>query len=573
MLHLRLTTWHKAMTLVPLALLSGAGIAEFSAVSAASQQAAEGGADSRTRPAVATQSIAAAPQLVPRSGVALGVPAGSARGVLDDVPTEAIPPAALQAYQRASQVLASADRGCKLSWQLLAAVGRVESDHGRYGGNKLDENGRSTPGILGVSLDGSGKTARILDTDAGAHDNDRVYDRAVGPMQFIPSTWSIVGVDGDGDGLRDPQDIDDAALASAVYLCSGEEDLSTVAGQRASVYRYNHSEDYVDLVLAIMKAYLDGEYSSLPTAVDAAPVKVASVELPSGPAQEVTPGDAGKADNPDGAERQQDAGETRAESDQDDRSEPPQDNEPHDSNSRVEPTEAKPAETDDEPETKPQADSERDETPSEDEAPSESAADGPGASEPDEGFPDESAEDTGGVIDTAADDATDEAGDGGSDTDEVPAEPEGNDADDEAAEGGSETEDVPTESEGDTDGGDSASEPDDSAAEDDVDAGEEGELAAEEGSPENEQEPADETDAGEAENDTASSQDEVATPTNLTEAADACQSLLTAEEIESLGGLEACAELVLAATAGDADEPLPDWLEPVLRDAGVLPEQ
>ena len=45
-------------------------------------------------------------------------------------------------------------------------------------------------------------------------------------MQFIPSTWPVVRVDADGDGKRNPQDIDDAALATAVYLCSGKDDLS-----------------------------------------------------------------------------------------------------------------------------------------------------------------------------------------------------------------------------------------------------------------------------------------------------------------------------------------------------------
>ena len=68
-------------------------------------------------------------------------------------------------------------------------------------------------------------------------------------MQFIPSTWSVVGVDADGDAQRNPQDIDDASLATAVYLCSGDDDLATDAGQRAAVYRYNHSQEYVDLVL------------------------------------------------------------------------------------------------------------------------------------------------------------------------------------------------------------------------------------------------------------------------------------------------------------------------------------
>jgi hypothetical protein len=83
-------------------------------------------------------------------------------------------------------------------------------------------------------------------------------------MQFIPSTWAIVGVDADNDGQRNPQDIYDAALGSAVYLCSGPDDLSTTAGQRAAVFRYNHSQKYVDLVLAIEQAYLRGDFTSVP---------------------------------------------------------------------------------------------------------------------------------------------------------------------------------------------------------------------------------------------------------------------------------------------------------------------
>ena len=83
-------------------------------------------------------------------------------------------------------------------------------------------------------------------------------------MQFIPSTWSVVGVDADGDGVRNPQDVDDAALGTAVYLCSGSDDLGTDAGRRAAVFRYNHSQSYVDLVLAIMDAYLQGDFTSIP---------------------------------------------------------------------------------------------------------------------------------------------------------------------------------------------------------------------------------------------------------------------------------------------------------------------
>jgi hypothetical protein len=181
-------------------------------------------------------------------------------------------------------VINAADKSCNISWQLIAAIGRVESDHGRFGGNVLDKDGVATPGIYGIALNGKNDTAVITDTDAGQYDDDAKWDRAVGPMQFIPSTWSVVGVDGDSDGKRDPQDIDDAALATAVYLCSGDDDLSTPAGQRRSVFRYNHSNDYVDLVLSIMQAYLDGDFVSVPTSTTSGGVFLPDPTFPTAPA-------------------------------------------------------------------------------------------------------------------------------------------------------------------------------------------------------------------------------------------------------------------------------------------------
>ena len=82
-----------------------------------------------------------------------------------------------------------ADPGCHLPWTLLAGIGRVESDHGRYGGSVLGNDGVPRPAIVGVALNGKGPVAAIHDTDNGAFDGDTVWDRAVGPMQFIPSTW------------------------------------------------------------------------------------------------------------------------------------------------------------------------------------------------------------------------------------------------------------------------------------------------------------------------------------------------------------------------------------------------
>ncbi|MCH1865148.1 lytic murein transglycosylase [Nocardioides sp. CFH 31398] len=215
---------------------------------------------------VPTEAIEAPASMSRRGAVAPGVPSGRSAAAVRTASTNGIPAAALAAYQRAETVINRADAGCNISWQLVAAIGRVESDHGRYDGNVLNSAGVAKPGIIGIALDGTNSTARIADTDAGQLDGDRKFDRAVGPMQFIPSTWSVVGVDADGDGQRDPQNINDAALASAVYLCSGNEDLSTTQGQRAAVYRYNNSDEYVDLVLSIMEAYSEGDYSSVPTA-------------------------------------------------------------------------------------------------------------------------------------------------------------------------------------------------------------------------------------------------------------------------------------------------------------------
>ena len=133
----------------------------------------------------------------------------------------------------------------------------MESDHGRFAGAQLLKDGTSSPKILGVALDGSAGVAMVRDTDHGVYDGDTTYDRAVGPMQFIPSTWAVYAADGNGDGRTDPFNIFDAALAAADYLCNGH-DLATSDGVRAAVRNYNHSDDYVELVLAVAAAYAHG---------------------------------------------------------------------------------------------------------------------------------------------------------------------------------------------------------------------------------------------------------------------------------------------------------------------------
>ncbi|WP_181188442.1 lytic transglycosylase domain-containing protein [Actinopolyspora mortivallis] len=160
-----------------------------------------------------------------------------------------IPLAALEAYGYAELALRRSRPDCGLSWSVLAGIGAVESGHGRYGGADLDETGRPDPPIRGVPLDGSEGVRLIEDTDDGRLDGDETYDRAVGPLQFIPGTWRDWGRDADGDGVADPDDMDDAALAAGYYLCSEDTDLRRAGQFRDAVLRYNASGDYLQQVL------------------------------------------------------------------------------------------------------------------------------------------------------------------------------------------------------------------------------------------------------------------------------------------------------------------------------------
>ena len=113
--------------------------------------------------------------------------------------------AALEAYGNAELIAAESWPECHLRWNTLAGIGFVETRHGTYsgnlfGGSHLDENGVAVPSIIGVPLDGSPGFAEVPDTDGGALDNDSQFDRAVGPMQFIPESWNRYGRDADGDG-------------------------------------------------------------------------------------------------------------------------------------------------------------------------------------------------------------------------------------------------------------------------------------------------------------------------------------------------------------------------------------
>lgn len=165
-----------------------------------------------------------------------------------------IPARALQAYVAAAGAANEAAPACGIGWNTVAAVGFVESGHGTYGGGSLTAAGQASGPIVGPSLNGNGFAA-IPDTDAGALDGDAQWDHAVGPMQFIPSTWQLAGRDGNGDGKADPFNIDDAALSAASYLCVHGGDLSTAAGWTDAIYSYNQSDSYVAHVRDRATAY------------------------------------------------------------------------------------------------------------------------------------------------------------------------------------------------------------------------------------------------------------------------------------------------------------------------------
>jgi hypothetical protein len=184
-------------------------------------------------------------------------PEPAPQAVVTGLAANGIPNVALNAYRVAAARMASAKPDCGIDWSLLAGIGRVESNHGRYGGAVLGPDGSATPKILGPALDG-GKFAYIGDSDNGLWDNDRTYDRAMGPMQFIPTTWRSYAIDADGNGVTDPFNINDAALAAANYLCVAGGNLRTDAGQRRAVLAYNHSDEYVAEVLALARAYAAG---------------------------------------------------------------------------------------------------------------------------------------------------------------------------------------------------------------------------------------------------------------------------------------------------------------------------
>lgn len=153
-----------------------------------------------------------------------------------------IPGIMLSAYQRAQQIMAMQQPGCHLPWWLLAGIGQVES--GQADGGLVDARGNTLVPILGPMLDGTNGTAAVPASGGG-------WQRAIGPMQFLPSTWNSWGG-------GNPNNVYDAALAAGHYLCAGGWNLSDPAQQVMAVFSYNHSDSYVQQVLTWAYAYAGG---------------------------------------------------------------------------------------------------------------------------------------------------------------------------------------------------------------------------------------------------------------------------------------------------------------------------
>jgi membrane-bound lytic murein transglycosylase B len=179
-------------------------------------------------------------------------------GVISGLAGNGIPKVALNAYRVAAARMADVSPGCGIDWALLAGIGREESDHGRFGGAVLHSDGVSTPAIMGPALDGVRWDYIPAPANGQALYGDGKYAHALGPMQFIPSTWAVYGTDATGDGKADVFNINDAALGAARYLCAAGGDLRNHAGQVRAVLAYNHSDEYLAQVLALADAYRRG---------------------------------------------------------------------------------------------------------------------------------------------------------------------------------------------------------------------------------------------------------------------------------------------------------------------------
>lgn len=160
-----------------------------------------------------------------------------------------IPETVLDSYHRAETAVNQQSPGCRLSWTMLAGIGKVESGHADSG--DVTNSGDVVHPIYGPALNGGNNTAAIPSANGS-------WSRAEGPMQMLPSTWGKWASDGNGDGRADPQNVYDASLGAGRYLCTSGRDLSTDQGQQQAILSYNPSAAYYQLVIRWVHAYESG---------------------------------------------------------------------------------------------------------------------------------------------------------------------------------------------------------------------------------------------------------------------------------------------------------------------------
>lgn len=182
------------------------------------------------------------------SGAAPAVAGGTAAG---------IPPVVFSAYLAAQTAAVTVAEDCVVDWPVIAGIWKQESDHATIGGTTIASDGQVTPPIYGPTLDGTTPdTAIVSDTDYGVLDGDPEWDRAVGPAQFLPTSWRAHGRDGNGDGIADPQNVYDSALSTVAYLCQRTPgDYYNPEHLTRALSGYNNSGRYVEAVLGWVDYY------------------------------------------------------------------------------------------------------------------------------------------------------------------------------------------------------------------------------------------------------------------------------------------------------------------------------
>ncbi|OBK75476.1 lytic transglycosylase [Mycobacterium sp. 1274761.0] len=185
---------------------------------------------------------------------AAGISGPLPSAVVSSPGTLRIPMISLNAYQNAERMMAASYPGCGISWNLLAGIGRIESMHAN--GGATDASGSAVRPIYGPTLDGTLPGNEVIEMSRVA--NRVTYARAMGPMQFLPGTWSRYASDGNGDGKADVQNVFDASLAAARYLCSGGLNLRDQSQVMTAILRYNNSMAYAQNVLGWAAAYATG---------------------------------------------------------------------------------------------------------------------------------------------------------------------------------------------------------------------------------------------------------------------------------------------------------------------------